>query len=142
MKGQSGDRRRVMRRGTMGLVGGVVLVLAGCGTPQERCIARETRDLRVLDRLIAETSATIARGYALESESFVVTQTFPCQVRGPDNRVRTELCDRDEVVERTRPVAVNLDDERAKLRSMEARRAELARSVAGRVEACRAAYPE
>jgi len=131
-----------MRYLTPGLVGTIALVLAACGTPQERCIARESRDLRVLDRLIAETEGTIARGYALERESFVITQTFPCQVRGPNNTVVTELCDTEQVVERTRPVAVNLDDERAKLQSMQARRADLARSVASRIDACRVAYPE
>jgi hypothetical protein len=117
-------------------------VLAACGTPQERCIARETRDIRVLDRLIAETQATIARGYALQTETFVISQTYPCRVAAPGGQTRTTLCDRDEVVERTRPVAVNLEDERAKLRTMEARRAELARDSAGAVAACRAAHPE
>jgi hypothetical protein len=131
-----------MRRVTTGLIGVAGLALAACGTPQERCIARETRDLRVLDRLIAEIEGTLARGYALETETFVITQTVPCTVRGPDNTLVTDWCDREEVLERTRPVAVNLDEERAKLRSMEARRTELARSAAGRVEACRATYPE
>ncbi len=116
-------------------------VLAGCGTPQERCIARETRDIRVLDRLIAETRATVSRGYALQTESFVVTQSYPCRVATPGGQTRTTLCERDEVVERTRPVAVNLEDERAKLRSMEVRRAELEREAATAIAACRAAHP-
>jgi hypothetical protein len=124
------------------LIGTIAVVLAACGTPQERCIARESRDLRVLDQLIAETEGTIARGFALEQESFVITQTVPCQVRGPNNTIVTDLCETEQVVERTRPVAVNLDDERAKLRSMQARRAELAQTVGGRIEACRVAYPE
>ena len=131
-----------MRHRTPILAGMIAVALAACGTPQERCIARESRDLRVLDQLIAETEGTIARGFALERESFVITQTFPCQVRGPDNTVVTDLCDTEQVVERTRPVAVNLDDERAKLQSMQTRRAELARSVATRIDACRVAFPE
>jgi hypothetical protein len=131
-----------MRYRTPVLFGTLALALAACGTPQERCIARESRDLRVLDRLIAETEGTIARGFALESESFVITQTVPCQVRGPNNTIVTDLCETEQVVERTRPVAVNLDDERAKLRSMQDRRAELSRSVGARIEACRVAYPE
>ncbi len=123
----------------VGVVGGV---LAACGTPRERCIARETRDLRVLDQLIAETEATIARGYALRTESLVVAQSYPCRVGGPDGAVVVGFCERDEVVERTRPVAVNLDDERAKLRSMQVRRAEMVRAAAAAVAACRDAYPE
>ena len=41
--------------------------LAGCGTPQEQCINRNTRDLRVVDRLIVETEGNLQRGYALET---------------------------------------------------------------------------
>jgi hypothetical protein len=48
----------------------LLLALVACGTPQEQCIARETRDLRVVERLITETQGNLQRGYALE-EVFV-----------------------------------------------------------------------
>ena len=44
-----------------------LLALAGCGTPQEQCINRNTRDLRTVDRLIVETQGNLQRGYALET---------------------------------------------------------------------------
>ena len=41
--------------------------LAACGTPQEQCISCNTRDLRTVDRLIAESEGNLQRGYAYES---------------------------------------------------------------------------
>jgi hypothetical protein len=38
-----------------------LLLLTACGTPQEQCINSVTRDMRVVDRLIAETEANLAR---------------------------------------------------------------------------------
>jgi hypothetical protein len=40
-------------------------LLTACGTPQEQCVARNTRDLRTVDKLIAEVQGNLARGYAL-----------------------------------------------------------------------------
>ena len=45
----------------------VLLILFACGTPQEQCIAGSTRDARVVNDLIRETEANLARGYALET---------------------------------------------------------------------------
>ena len=49
------------------LVAGLMVALAGCSTPQDRCIGSVTRDLRVVDRLIAEAEGNLARGYAYET---------------------------------------------------------------------------
>ncbi|MBD3765401.1 MAG: hypothetical protein IE927_11935, partial [Rhodobacterales bacterium] len=49
-----------------------LIALAACGTPREQCIARETRDLRTVDRLIAETEENLRRGYALEERTIWV----------------------------------------------------------------------
>ncbi|MGB8815084.1 MAG: hypothetical protein WCC57_18035, partial [Paracoccaceae bacterium] len=48
----------------------VFLALTACGTPQEQCINRNTRDIRVIDRLIAETETNLSRGYALEEVTY------------------------------------------------------------------------
>ena len=45
----------------------VLVLLAACGTPQEQCIRYNTRDLRTVDRLIAETEGNLDRGYAIET---------------------------------------------------------------------------
>jgi hypothetical protein len=123
-------------------------VLTACGTPQEMCIARETRDLRTLDRLIAETQGNIARGYAIQEYTDVVGYWGTCYRHhgaGPDG-VRPPptpySCLRDREITRTRPVSIDLGAERQKLASMQAKRRDLARAAEGPIAACKAAHPE
>lgn len=123
-------------------------LLASCATPQEQCINRETRDLRVLDRLIAETEGNIARGYAIEEYTDTIEYWGICtipQPAGPDG-VRPpplqEECRRERDITRTRPKAIDLGAERQKLLSIRAKRQDLARASVGAVAACRATYPE
>ncbi len=118
------------------------LLLVACGTPQEQCIRRETQDLRTLDRLIAETERNIARGYAIEEFQTWEWESYTCYRPGPDGQPEPDTCERRVPDIDTRPVSINVDDERAKLASMQAKRSELARRAASATEACRRAYPE
>lgn len=129
---------RILALGLLGL-------LAACGTPQQQCIARGTRDLTVLDRLIAESKATLARGYALQQMETTNLHWRPC---GYDRPLpgRPALGPRMCLVEipelTTRPVSVDLRAEAAKLASMEEKRGALARAAAPHIRACQAEFPE
>ncbi len=123
-------------------------LLAACGTPQERCIQRETRDLRTLNRLIAETEGNLARGYALEQVTVWDDYWSTClrpQPPGEDG-VRPppvpEPCLRERARTETRPRAIDLNAERAKLVSMQERRRDLSRAAERSVAQCRAQFPE
>jgi hypothetical protein len=123
-------------------------LMTACGTPQEMCILRETRDLRTLDRLIGETQSNITRGFAIEEYTETVDYWGTCydqQAAGPDG-VRPApvpfTCRRDRDVTRTRPVAIDLGTERQKLVSMQSKRRDLARAAEGPIAACKAAHPE
>lgn len=130
----------------------VLALLAACGTPQERCIARETRDLRILDRLIAETDANIARGYALEEfttyEDYWATcfRAVPGDPPAEGQRPRPQMepypCLKERAVTETRAKAIDLNAERAKLASMKDKRRDLARAADAAVAQCRAQFPE
>ncbi len=126
------------------LVLSALLLLAACGTPQEQCIARNTRDLRIVDRLIAETQANLARGYALETYTAYETDWEWCQP-GPNSEgvlPPPRLClDRDPVT-RTRPKAIDLAEEARKLDSLKAKRRDLARAAEPLIAQCKALYPE
>ena len=124
----------MVRRALLAL--GLAAALAGCSA-RDLCIAEARSELRTLDRLVAETRATIARGYAVE-ERTVPERIFtrcrdadgdlgPCWVTVP----RTER----------RPVTVDIAEERRKLAQLEARRAEEAAAAAERIRRCRARYP-
>ena len=122
-----------------------LLLATACGTPQENCIRAGTRDIRVMDRLIAESRATLARGYAIEEvqvERLVWMTCDPPVV--VDGKVVSPARPCLEVVTHTerRPKSVNLAEERAKLASMEAKRRELDRAAAPLVAECKARHPE
>ena len=113
------------------------LLLAACLSPREQCIANVSRDLGTLRSLIAQTEGNISRGYAYETRTVARPVFTTCTTRGGK-----EYRCWDEIVEQRRVAkAIDLDAERAKLRSMRAKERELARAAAPRIEACRAQYP-
>lgn len=127
------------------------IALVACGTPQELCIARETRDLRVVDRLIAETEANLKRGFAYENVEITRTVWVNCepwpapppvdgQPAPPPAAPRLCLEDRDITV--TRPVAIDLSAETSKLSGLRSKRKQLVQVADRSISACRTAYPE
>ncbi len=126
-------------------------LLAACGTPQEQCIARQTRDLRILERLIAETQGNLDRGFALEEVDVVQTRWVTCTPPPPPPLVegaptlpepQPRLCLDDVVETETRAKAIDLSAEAEKLASMKAKRKTLAKAAEPAIAACRNAYPE
>lgn len=121
-------------------------LLVACGTPQERCIAGATKDLRVLDRLIGETRTNLQRGYAMEEvvrtslrwevcrPGIAATATTPAQP--------AEMCLEDYDYTVTRPKAINLAQEREKLAEMQKKRRELAARAESTIAQCRLQHPE
>lgn len=114
-----------------------LLALSSC-TQRDICISQATRDLRVLDDLIAETRATLRRGYAVEERVIERTRLRSCVLA--DGSVG--FCNVEVPMTVRTPVAVDLAEEQRKLDSMLKRRETLARETAAAVRACEAAYPE
>ncbi|MFV0293909.1 MAG: hypothetical protein ACK5II_12150 [Paracoccus sp. (in: a-proteobacteria)] len=56
-----------------------VVLLAACGTPQENCIRKNTREYRVLSNMLTETEANLARGYAWKEREVIRTEMDFCQ---------------------------------------------------------------
>lgn len=116
-----------------------LILLVACATPREKCIAAATKDIRVLDRLIAESQGNIQRGYGYDIERYTRWDFVIC---GRRKNGAFHYCW--EPVDRTRrvPVAVDLTEEQRRLDSMVRKRAELERSVGPRIAACSATFPE
>ncbi|WP_138465005.1 hypothetical protein [Poseidonocella sp. HB161398] len=98
-----------------------LLLLAACGTPQDRCSSNLTREERRLDRLIAETRATLARGYDYETEYRDVNVGMTLCNRGPN--IGWCLDQRTQPVRR--PVAIDPESEKRKLDALLLRREKL-----------------
>ena len=124
------------------------LALAACGTPQENCIRGVTRDLRVVEGLIGDTEANLARGYALENITMSRPVWKQCLRRTggitPEGQpaVAPDLCLDDETYTVTRPKAIDLSAEQRTLDGLKAKRAQLTRQSEGAVAQCRAQHPE
>lgn len=108
-------------------------LLVACASPQERCIANASKDLRVVDGLIAELRLNISRGYAIETEQFTVTDSRICR----DSDGKAHVCTSERVKTTSSPVAIDLNAERAKLASLEEKRRELAARTQRELAACR-----
>lgn len=120
----------------------LLLGLAACATPQERCLNTATRDLRTVNMLIDQTQGNIARGFAVESRTDWVTDFDWCP--GPywgRGYYRPMMCERDVPVTTNVPRAIDLRAEQAKLDGLLEKRSELTVQTGARVDACRAAYP-
>ncbi|MBC2834629.1 hypothetical protein [Paragemmobacter straminiformis] len=131
-----------MRRLALSL--SILPLLAACGTPQEQCINRNTRDLRTVEKLVSEVQGNLDRGYAYEEYIVTVPVWKECVVPSRDPAVAntTRPCLEDEVETRTRPVAIDLNAERAKLESLYTKRDQLSREAQSVIAQCKAQYPE
>lgn len=121
-----------------------LLALTACGTPQEQCISAGTRDLRVVDRLIAETEGNLKRGYAYEEVTVYVPRWLDCTPRATEANPNPapQMCLEDVPQTTQKAVAIDLADEATKLAGLKAKKAQLAKAAKPLIAACQAKYPE
>lgn len=118
--------------------------MAACGTPQERCITAATRDMQVVDQLIGEVQGNLQRGFALEQETIYRTDFEDCTPAAtaayPSPAPR--MCPVEVPITTTKPVAIDLTLESAKLASLQAKRAQQDQLAQDAIAQCRALHPK
>ena len=119
-----------------------VLALAACQTPREACLSEGSRELRTVESLIRETQGNLQRGYAIETDQEIEVIRTTCEVELEDGTEGRVPCDRTDVDEVERPVAIDFEEERAQLASLLEQRGRLLGQQQARQQACIAAYPE
>jgi hypothetical protein len=125
-----------------------LIALTACGTPQEQCIARNTRDLRTVEQLIKETEGNLKRGYALEKKTERYRTFEPClrpSPPAPDGTPQPPvrgLCPDTETRTYTVPKTIDLDLEARKLSQLQQKRREMLRAADAVIAQCKAEYPE
>ncbi len=123
----------------------VLLFVTGCGTPQEQCINRNTRDLRTVNRLIAETQGNLDRGFAYETITVYRDEWVYCDqpaVAEGEPAPPPRLCLDERAETERRPKAIDLRAEAQKLEGLVAKRSQLARAAEPVIAQCKAQYPE
>ncbi|KAG1649661.1 D-alanyl-D-alanine carboxypeptidase DacF [Nymphon striatum] len=113
-----------------------LLVLSACASPLETCKQEAVKDLRIVQALIADTQATIDRGYAIQTETRTVIYTNFCIGTGIGHDGRFSFCNYPQPVTTKTPVAVDLAQEKRKLRSLKQKEAELKRESLLRQQRC------
>lgn len=111
----------------------LLLSLAACTqTSNPNCNQPETRELRTVDRLIADTTAVIQRGYRTEEVQGNASVNV-CLGSGGAN-VGVSFCA--DPTRRSVPVAIDLAAEQRKLAGLEARRSALLDTIRTKQALC------
>ncbi|WP_372602652.1 hypothetical protein [Actibacterium sp.] len=117
-------------------------LLAACATPRQQCENAATQERDTVGALMIETEQNIARGYAIESHVETRPRFEFCYVTNPDGNIGLSFCNTVEPVEVERAVAIDLDAEKAKLKSLKAKFNTLSKQADAALAQCRIAYPE
>lgn len=124
----------------------LIAALAACGTPQEQCIRKNTKELRVVSDLLAEVEGNLARGYAWQERSVTRTEWVTCRDVVPDKDgepiVVTRACLRDISDTEHYRVAIDPAPETRKRDNLAAQKKRLEKQAAAAISACKKAYPE
>ena len=123
-----------------------VLIVASCGTPQERCISRNTREYRTISSLLAEVEGNLARGYAWQERTVSRAEWDECPRvvtdRNGNQRIVHASCMRNVTDTERFRVPIDPVAEARKRDNLIARKQALTPAAAAAVKACKAAYPE
>jgi len=144
-----------MRRAARLLPLALLLALAACGTPQERCIWQATQELNAVEELLAEVEGNLARGYAWETYQETQMQWVRCTKPAPPPPPgppgspppppappQQSLCFEPVTVTLQRRVAFDPVTEVRKRDGLVAKRTELRRRAEAEIAQCRVLYPE
>lgn len=120
----------------------LLILLAACASPREACERNAIRDYATVSALIVETRQNIERGYSIEKETRVTPRLKLCVANKLDKNVGVSFCN--DYIEREvdKPVAIDLEAEQAKLKSLLKKQAELAARARRDQAICAAEYPD
>lgn len=116
----------------------IALFLAACTTPQGRCISDVMSEQYGLQRQIVEIEGNISRGYAIHSQTVPYTYVDTCF----DDAMQPYACPKTGTRVEETPVAINIAEQRRKLRPLQQRLASVRARTDARVAQCRVLYPE
>ncbi|WP_339108989.1 hypothetical protein [Thioclava sp. GXIMD4216] len=122
-------------------------LLAACGTPQERCINRSTKEIRVLNGLLEEVNGNLARGYAWESyeverQHFGICGYETHETKDGKKIRRPVHCWKEVTETLQRRVPIDPASETRKRDGLVAKIQSLEPQARANIAACKATYPE
>lgn len=119
-----------------------LLVLAGCSSPQERCVRDVNRELQTVTALISDTEVNLARGYTYETEvQNVRVGVTGCVGGSRYYRSGVRFCGSTEPRAVQRAVPIDPQTERRKLAGLKERQANLIELSSRAETVCRERFP-
>ncbi len=122
----------------LAVIATALLLLAACQSPLERCVAQANRSLWDAEAELREIEATLARGYALETEERTIPFYTTCYDEFAERRVP---CFEDVTHRRTVRVLVDLDVLRARRDALQASIRDLRPAAEAAAQTCRMTIP-
>lgn len=119
-----------------------LLALAACATPREACISQGTRDLRSVERQLAQSELALSRGWVTETRERFGWIEETCEGVDDAGEPYTYECREPGWVEAEVRVPVNRQAEQARRDALAAQRDALLRQAQPLIAACTAAHPE
>lgn len=116
----------------------LLVLLAACASPYERCVSEASRDANTLSALITETEANIARGFAVDEQIEPRISYRYCF----NSRGIWTLCRERDIRRKKVPVAIDLAAEERKLAGMQEKLSQLKAQAGRDIRACQAQFPE
>jgi len=117
-------------------------LVAACVSEQDSCVSNASRDLTIVNQLIAETRANVSRGYALEERTDMTTIEKVCEIVQDGGGILRVPCNEMVPNRSMVPVAIDLVAEQAKLDSLLARQPQMQAQANAAIEQCRLYYPD
>lgn len=134
------------RNTTLAMLVTIPVLLAACGTPQERCISKHTREYRSVSSLLAEVEGNLARGYAWEERQVVREQFTQCRDVWRDKNGNAQVhyrpCWREYVDTERYRVPIDPAAEERKRDGLAKQKTALAGQAQAYANACVKAFPE
>jgi len=100
------------------------LILAACADPRASCFAVATQELQVVRALIADTKATLHRGYAIHTQTQTIIYSDFCD-QADAARNGFSFCDYPHPIVQRTPAAVDVETEKRKLAALQNKEREL-----------------
>lgn len=118
-------------------------VIAGCTTPLEQCNATATQEYRTIVAAVNEAQDNVTRGYAVHTTSVPYTVHQTCYRNDPVTFALIPYsCPQTHYRKQSTPVAIDVNQERQKLRRLQAALPELERRAQAGLAQCASQYPK
>jgi hypothetical protein len=114
-----------------------LMLLSACSTPLEDCVSNAQRNYNATYQAIQVAEGNVARGYAINSQQVPYQYTGSCY----NSYIGSYACQQTGYRTDNTPVAIDVNEERRKIRKYSAALPNIKKQTEAAVEQCRRTYP-